>query len=38
MPVVLVSYGYSQGVDLSELGPDAVIDSLAQVLEIVESS
>lgn len=38
MPVVLVSYGYSQGLDLSELGPDAVIDSLAQVLEIVESS
>jgi len=37
MPVVLVSYGYSQGLDLSELGPDAVIDSLAQVLEIVES-
>ncbi len=37
MPVVLVSYGYSQGLDLSELGADAVIDSLAQVLEIVES-
>ena len=38
MPVVLVSYGYSQGLDLYELGPDAVIDSLPQVLEIVESS
>ena len=38
MPVVLVSYGYSQGLDLYELGPDAVIDSLTQVLEIIESS
>jgi hypothetical protein len=33
-----VSYGYSQGLDLYELGPDAVIDSLPQVLDIVESS
>ena len=37
MPVVLVSYGYSQGLDLFELGPDAVIDSLAQVLKIIDS-
>ena len=38
MPVVLVSYGYSQGLDLFELGPDAVIDSLAQVLKIIDSA
>ena len=36
MPVVLVSYGYSQGLDLFELGPDAVIDSLAKVLNIID--
>jgi phosphoglycolate phosphatase-like HAD superfamily hydrolase len=36
MPVMLVSYGYSQGLDLAELGPDAVIDSLAQVAELIE--
>lgn len=36
MPVMLVSYGYSQGLDLAELGPDAVIDSLAQVAELFE--
>ena len=38
MPVVLVTYGYSQGRDLFELGPDAVIDSLAQVLKIIDSA
>ncbi len=38
MPVVLVSYGYSKGLDLFELGPDAVIDSLAQVLKIIDSA
>ena len=37
MPVVLVSYGYSQGLDLFELGPDAVIDSLAKVLNIIDA-
>jgi len=37
MPVVLVCYGYSQGLDLFELGPDAVIDSLAKVLNIIDA-
>tara|TARA_Y100000739_G_scaffold127874_1_gene110145 strand:- start:167 stop:877 length:711 start_codon:yes stop_codon:yes gene_type:complete len=38
MPVVLVTYGYSQGRDLFELGPDAVIDSLSQVLNIIDAA
>jgi len=38
MPVILVNYGYSQGLDLAELGADAVIDSFAQVTEIIQLS
>jgi len=34
MPVVLVSYGYSQGRNLAALGPDAVIDSIGEILTL----
>ncbi len=32
IPVVVVSYGYSQGIDAADLGADAVVDSLLQLL------
>ena len=32
MPVVCVSYGYNRGRDVAELGPDAVIHHLAELL------
>ena len=32
MPVVLVSYGYSQGRNLAALGPDAIIDSIGEIV------
>jgi phosphoglycolate phosphatase len=31
MPVICVSYGYNHGHDIRESGPDAVIDSLAEL-------
>ncbi len=34
--VICVSYGYNQDVDLATLGPDRVIDSFAQLAELVE--
>ncbi len=34
--VICVSYGYNQEVDLATLGPDRVIDSFAQLAELVE--
>ena len=36
MTVVLVSYGYNQGADLHQLEADAVIDSIAEILQLVE--
>lgn len=35
MPVVCVSYGYNQGVDLTKSGPDAIIDSFRELSELV---
>jgi phosphoglycolate phosphatase len=32
MPVILVSYGYNRGQDVRELNPEAVVDSLVDVL------
>ena len=31
MPVVLVNYGYNQGMSLDALGPDAIIDSISEI-------
>lgn len=31
MPVICVTYGYNQGIDVRELNPDAVIDSLKEL-------
>lgn len=33
MPVILVSYGYNRGQDVRELNPEAVVDSLVDVLD-----
>lgn len=35
LPVVCVRYGYSGGRDVAELGPDSVIDSLAELAELI---
>jgi phosphoglycolate phosphatase len=32
IPVIVVSYGYSQGIEAADLGADAVVDSLLQLL------
>jgi phosphoglycolate phosphatase len=34
MPVVLVRYGYNQGVDLSAHGPDAMIESFRELIQM----
>ena len=31
MPVICVTYGYNRGIDVRELNPDAVIDSLKEL-------
>jgi len=33
MPVICVSYGYNHGHDIREAHPDAVVDSLPEVLQ-----
>lgn len=35
MPVVCVSYGYNQGMDLTKARPDAIIDSFAELTDLV---
>lgn len=35
MPVICVSYGYNQGMDLTKLGPDAIIDSFTELSDIL---
>jgi len=35
MPVICVSYGYSQGVDVASLNPEAVIDSLVELPQYI---
>jgi phosphoglycolate phosphatase len=37
MPVVLVRYGYNQGVDLSAHAPDAMIDSFRELIPLLVS-
>lgn len=34
-PVVCVSYGYNHGLDIRDAGPDAVIDSLAELADLL---
>ena len=36
MPVICVSYGYNQGLDLTKANPDAIIDSFADLPELIE--
>ncbi len=36
MPVICVSYGYNQGIDLTKAGPDAIIDSFKELTELVK--
>ncbi len=36
--VVCVSYGYNHGIDIREAGPDAVIDSLAELQGLLEQA
>ena len=36
MPIICVSYGYNQGVDLTKACPDAIIDSFKDLPDLVE--
>jgi phosphoglycolate phosphatase len=36
MPVICVSFGYNQGLDLTEASPDAIIDCFAELPDIIE--
>lgn len=36
MPIICVSYGYSQGMDLTKARPDAIIDSFKELPDLVE--
>jgi len=36
MPVICVSFGYNQGLDLTKANPDAIIDSFADLSELIE--
>jgi phosphoglycolate phosphatase len=36
--IVCMSYGYNHGVDIREAGPDAVIDSLAEIQALLEQA
>lgn len=35
MPVICVSYGYNQGMDLTNYGPDAIIDSFRELSSLI---
>jgi phosphoglycolate phosphatase len=37
IPVVCVSFGYNQGMDLTTAHPDAIIDSFAELPELIET-
>nr|MDQ2694151.1 phosphoglycolate phosphatase [Pseudomonadota bacterium] len=37
-PVVCVPYGYNYGRDIREANPDAVIDSLAQLRDLLQAT
>lgn len=36
MPVICVSFGYNQGLDLTKVGPDAIIDSFAELPALID--
>ena len=36
MPVICASFGYNQGLDLTKANPDAIIDSFAELPELIE--
>lgn len=38
MRVILVRYGYNQGVDLSAHGPDAMIDSFRELIQMIDTN
>jgi phosphoglycolate phosphatase len=36
MPVICVSYGYNQGLDLTKARPDAIIDSFSELPDLIQ--